>query len=88
MIVKGEEIETITIAMKRNENNHSIYQYNTLTNNDIIFSNIDEIINHIRKIKINFYEINGTMSDVSTFCKQYDLFSLFMKALKYKIDYS
>ena len=85
MIVKGEEIETISIIMTKTENNNHIYKYNASTNNKI-FSNIDEIIDNIRKIKINFYEINGTMSDVSIFCKQYDLFSLFMTALKYKSD--
>jgi len=49
------------------------------------YSSEDEIINHHRKITtMTMYEIDGGMSDVSSFCKTMGIHELFMTALKYK----
>ena len=49
------------------------------------YSSEDQIINHHRKITtMTMYEIDGGMSDVSSFCKTMGIHELFMTALKYK----
>ena len=80
MVVRGEEVEIIDSGVcSSTQNAHSALSAPAV--------NVDDLINHHRKIPTCFYELpntpeGGGMSVVGAFCKDCHIHALFMTAMK------